>query len=142
MTILGRIIRPDAIVKSQEREITEDDLRPSCNVFDRLGQSRGEDMRTYLEVRRTSATNDEINELRARLEKLAARNTEAAPSTLTSPFSAEIQQAPLPTRFKYRLWRLTRERPTLKTIWMPSMARWTCFRSPFSYAADVLQSRC
>ena len=61
-------------------------------------------MCTYLEARRASATsrrrpeeavvslvNDEINELRARLEKLAARNTEAAQSTSTSPFSVEIQ---------------------------------------------------
>ena len=58
-------------------------------------------MRTHLEARHTLATsrrrvdllvvspiNDEINELRARLEKLAARNTEAAQSTSTSPFSA------------------------------------------------------
>ena len=58
-------------------------------------------MRTHLETRHNSMTsrkredlpiiypiNDEINELRARLEKLAARNTEGAPSTSTSPFSA------------------------------------------------------
>ena len=70
-------------------------------------------MHTHLEVRRTSATsrrrqkeavispvNDEINELRARLEKLAARNTEVAQSTSTSLFSAEIQQAPLPAGFR------------------------------------------
>ena len=60
-------------------------------------------MHTYLEARRTSATsrrrgeepvvspiNDEINELKARLEKLATRNTKAAHSTSTSLFSAEI----------------------------------------------------
>ena len=59
-------------------------------MFDQLGQSRGEDVSTHLEVRRTSTTsrrrqeeavvspvNDEINELIAWLEKLAARNTEA-----------------------------------------------------------------
>ena len=70
-------------------------------------------MHTHLETRRTSATskrrqeeavislvNDEINKLRARLEKLAARNTEAAQSTSTSPFSVEIQQAPLPVGFR------------------------------------------
>ena len=70
-------------------------------------------MRTHLEVRRASATsikrqeeavvspvNDEINELSARLEKLGARNTEAAQSTSTSPFSVEIQQAPLPVGFR------------------------------------------
>ena len=82
-------------------------------MFDRLGQSIGEDIRTHLEARRTSATfrrrqegavvspvNDEINELRARLEKLAAKNTEAAQSTSTSPFSVQIQQAPLPAGFR------------------------------------------
>ena len=60
-------------------------------------------MRTHLEARLNSATfrkkedllvvsliNDEINELRVRLKKLAARNTKAAPSTTTSPFSVEI----------------------------------------------------
>ena len=70
-------------------------------------------MRTYLEARCTSATsrrrqeeavvspvNDEINELKARLEKLEARNIKAAQSTSTSPFSAEIQQAPLPVGFR------------------------------------------
>ena len=87
--------------------------RPSRNVFDRLDQDRRADMRTHLDVRRASAIsrrrqeevvvspiNDEINELRARLEKLAARNTEAAQSTSTSPFSVEIQQAPLPVGFR------------------------------------------
>ena len=113
MTASGRTSRPDAIVKSQEREITEDALKLSCNIFDRLGRSIGEDMLTHLEAKYTSVTskrredlpvvspiNDEINELRARLEKLAARNTEAAQSTSTSPFNAEIQQAPLPTGFR------------------------------------------
>ena len=60
-------------------------------------------MSTHLEARRNSTTsrrrkdllivspiNDEINELRARLRKLAARNIEAAPSTSISPFSVEI----------------------------------------------------
>ena len=69
-------------------------------------------MHTHLEARHTSATskrkeelpvisliNDEINKLRAKLEKLAARNTEAAQSTSTSPFSVEIEQAPLPAGF-------------------------------------------
>ena len=70
-------------------------------------------MCTHLEAMRTSVTsrrkedlpvispiNDEINELRARLKNLAARNAKAAPSTLTSPFSAKIQQASLPTGFR------------------------------------------
>ena len=100
-------------MKSQEREITEDALRLSRNIFDRLGRGRGEDMGTHLEARRISATsrrreylpivspiNDEINELRVRLKKLAARNTEVSQSTSTSSFSAEIQQAPLPTGFR------------------------------------------
>ena len=60
-------------------------------------------MHTHLEVSHTSATyrrkedllvispiNDEINELRARLEKFAARNIEAAQSTSISLFSLEI----------------------------------------------------
>ena len=91
MTTLSRTTRPDAIVRSREKEVIEEALRSSCNVFDRLGQSRGEDMRIHPEVRWTSVTsrrredllvvsliNDEINELRARLEKLAAKNIEAA----------------------------------------------------------------
>ena len=70
-------------------------------------------MLTHLEARRNSTTsrkrndlpafssiNDEINELRDRLVKLAARNTEAAPSTTTFPFSIEIQQLPLPAGFR------------------------------------------
>ena len=72
-------------------------------------------MRTHLEARRTSVTsrrrgeepvvspvNDEINKNKARLEKLAARNTEAAQSTSTSPFSMKIQQVPLPAGFRMR----------------------------------------
>ena len=42
---------------------------------------------------------DEINELRKRLDKLAAKSSEATPSTTSSPFSLEIQQAPLPASF-------------------------------------------
>ena len=70
-------------------------------------------MRMHLEARGTSTTsrrrdevpivfpiNDEINEFKARLEKLAVRNTEATQSTSTSLFSAKIQQAPLPANFK------------------------------------------
>ena len=37
-----------------------------------------------------SPLNDKINELRDRLEKLTARNVEAALSTIASPFSAKI----------------------------------------------------
>ena len=109
----GHTTRPDALMKSREREPTEDAFRPSCNVFDRLGRNKDEDMRTHLEARRNSVTSrrredlsiiplitEKINELRARLEKLVARNTEAAPWTSTLPFSAEIQQAPLPVGFK------------------------------------------
>ena len=70
-------------------------------------------MCTHIEVRRTSATSkrredltvvspiyNEINKLRPRLKKLAARNTEAAQSTSTSPFNTKIQQAPLPFSFR------------------------------------------
>ena len=70
-------------------------------------------MRTHLEARHNLATsrkrddltvfshlNDEINKLRYRLEKLTAMNTEAAPSIITLPFSAQIQQVPLSTGFK------------------------------------------
>ena len=42
------------------------------------------------EVLVVSPINDEINELRTRLEKLAARNTEAAQSTSTLSFNAKI----------------------------------------------------
>ena len=113
MTALGHTTRLGAIVRSWERGITKDSYRSSHNVFDRLGRSREENMCTHLEARRTSATtrrrgeepvvsliNDEINELRARLEKLASRNIEAAQFTSISLFSTEIQQAPLPAGFK------------------------------------------
>ena len=113
MIASGHTTRPDAIVKSQETEITKDALRPSRNVFDRLGQRKEEDMRTHLEARHSLATfrrrkdllvvspiNNEKNELRARLKKLAAINTKAAQSTLTLLFSAKRQQAPLPARFR------------------------------------------
>ena len=43
---------------------------------------------------------DEINELRKLLDKLAAKSSEATPSTISSSFSLEIQQAPLPTGFR------------------------------------------
>ena len=70
-------------------------------------------MRAHLEARRNSTTsrrredlpiippiNDEINKPRTRLEKLAARNIEAAPLMSTLPFSAEIQQVSLPVGFR------------------------------------------
>ena len=91
----------------------KDALRPLRNLFDRLGQSRGESMRMHLKVRCTSATsrrieelpivspiNDEINKLRVRLEKLAAKNIKAAQSTSISLFSADIQQALLHAGFR------------------------------------------
>ena len=37
-----------------------------------------------------SHLHDEINELRKRLDKLAAKNSEAIPSNISSPFSLEI----------------------------------------------------
>ena len=82
-------------------------------MLDRPDQNNEEDLRTHLDARLTSTSskkkdevpafslvNDEINELRKRLDKLAARNSEVAPSTIISPFSLEIQQAPLPTEFR------------------------------------------
>ena len=96
MTASSRTTRPNAIVKSREKEPIEDVVRPLCNISDRCY--------THLKARCNLATSkrredlpiishisDEINELRARLKKLAARNIEAAPSISTSPFSAEIQ---------------------------------------------------
>ena len=112
-TASGHTVRPRATTRSQEKGVTDDPNRSSYDVFDRHDQDRRKDMRTHLDARRASATsrrrqeevvvspiNDEINELRARLEKLAARNTEAAQSMSTSPFSVEIQQAPLPVGFR------------------------------------------
>ena len=112
-TALGHTTRPEAPMKSWEREPTEDALRLSRNIFDQLGRNRDKDMRTHLEAKCDSATsrrredipivspiNDEINELKARLEKVAAKNIEALPSISTFSFSTEIQQAPLPTRFR------------------------------------------
>ena len=148
MIALGQTIRPSAIVRSQERGITEDAHRLSRNVFNQLGRSRREDIHTHLKARCTSATsrmrgeelvvslvNDEINELRARLEKLAARNTEAAHSTSTLPFSAEIQQPPLPTGFRMP----TDPLDHLDTF---STTRWICYRSQHLLAAGVSQLRC
>ena len=94
-------------------ELIGNALRPSHNVFDLLGRNKDEDMHTHLDARHNSATsrrihnpptfsplNDEIKELRDRLEKLVAKNIEATPTTMNSPFSAEIQQVPLPTGFR------------------------------------------
>ena len=101
-------------------------------------------MCAHLEARRTSATsrrrskeavispvNDEINKLRARLEKLVAKNTKAAQSTSTSPFNVEIQQAPLPVGFR-----------------IPTMATYKGKIDPldhldaFNDQIDILQARC
>ena len=43
---------------------------------------------------------DELNELRKRLDKLVAKSSETMPSTTSSLFSLEIQQAPLPIGFR------------------------------------------
>ena len=68
-------------------------------------------MRIHLDARRTSTSSkknnvptfspmhDKINKLRKRLDKLAAKRSEATPSTTSPQFSLEIQQAPLPTGF-------------------------------------------
>ena len=112
-------------------------------------------MRTHLEVRRTLATsrrredlpvvfptNDETKKLRVKLEKLVARNTKAAQLTSILPFNIKIQQAPLVAISECQSWQHTRVRPTFKTIQMPSMTRWTCFRSPLPLVVDDLQSHC
>ena len=97
---------------SQKRERTGGGPKPTRNVFDRLGQNAEEDLRVHLDARRTSTSskkNDvptfspihhEINELRKRLDKLATKSSEAAPSTTSSSFSLEIQQTPLPMGFR------------------------------------------
>ena len=134
-------------MRSQERESIEDVLKLSCNVFDQLGQSRGEDMRTHLESRHNSATsrrrkdhpiispkNDEINKLKAGLEKLAAKNTEAAPSTSTSALVRRFSRRHCLLDSECQPWRPTRERLTLKTTWTFWTTKWTCSRS--------LPSRC
>ena len=80
-------------------------------MFDRLGHNAEEDLCVHLDARRTSASlkknyvaafslvHDEINELRKRLDKLAAKSSEVKPSIISSPFSLEIQQASLPAGF-------------------------------------------
>ena len=104
--------RSAAPLRSYKRERTGGGPKPTHNFFDRLGQNAEEDLCVHLDARRTSASlkkndmptfspiNDEINELRKRLDKLAAKSSEATPSTTSSPFSLEIQQAPLPTGFR------------------------------------------
>ena len=85
--------------------------RLSRNVFDRLGHNAGEDLHAHLEERHTAASSkkndvsafslvhEKINELRKRLDKLAAKSSEVAPSSTNSSFNLEIQQASLPTGF-------------------------------------------
>ena len=80
-------------------------------MFDRLGQSAEEDLYDHLQAGRTSASSkkndmptfspmhDEINELKKRLDCLAAKSSKATPSTTSSPFTLEIQLAPLPASF-------------------------------------------
>ena len=96
----------------KEKERTRGRLKPTRNMLDRLGQNAEEDLRVHLDARRTSTLSkkndmptfspmhDEINELMKQLDKLAAKSSEAAPSTTSLPFSLEIQQAPLPTGFR------------------------------------------
>ena len=103
--------RSVAPLGSQEKERTGRGPKPTRNVFDRLGQNTEEDLHIHLDARRTSASSkkndmpafspmhDEINELRKRLDKLAAKSSETTPSTTRWPFSLEIQQAPLPMGF-------------------------------------------
>ena len=81
-------------------------------MFNQLGHNVGEDLCVHLDARRTLASSkksdvpafspvyDEIHELRKTLDKLAAKSSEAAPSSTSSPFNLEIQQAYFPTRFR------------------------------------------
>ena len=150
----SRTMRPRATAKLQEKGIMEDPICPSRNVFDRLSQNRGEDMCTHLNARRTLVTsrrrqeeavvspvNDEINKLRARLEKLAARNTEVVQSTSTSSFSMEIQQAPLPISFRLSMMATYNGKTDPLEHRMLSIIRWIFYKSHCSLAVDVLQSR-
>ena len=73
------------------------------NTFDQLGQNTEEDLRNHLDARKASASSkkndvptfslmyDEINELRKRLGKLAAKSSEVTFSTTSSHFNLEIQ---------------------------------------------------
>ena len=99
---------------SQEKEQAEVAPKLSHNVFDRLGHNAEEYLHAHLDARRTSASSkknnvpafslvhDEINELRKRLDKLAAKSFEATPSSTSSLFNLEIQQAFLPAGFCMR----------------------------------------
>ena len=110
--VLGLPPRSVALQGSQEREQTGGAHKPLRNVFDRLGQNAEQDLHAHLDARRTSASSkkndvlvfspvqDEINELIKRLNKLAAKSSEATSSTTSSPFSLEIQQASLPAGFR------------------------------------------
>ena len=91
-----------ATQRSQEKERTGGASKLTRNVFDRLGQNVKKDLRAHLDAKRTSASSkkndvltfspmhDEINELKKRLDKLAAKSSKAIPSTTSLPFSLEI----------------------------------------------------
>ena len=110
-TVLGLPLRSITPQGSQEKERTRGGPKPTRNVFDRLGQNAEEDLCAHLEARRMTASSkkndmptfspmyDEINELKKRLDKLAAKSSKATPSTTSSPLSLEIQQAFLPASF-------------------------------------------
>ena len=59
-----------------------------------MASSKKNDVLTF------SPMHDEINELQKRLDKLTTKSSEATPSTTSSSFSLDIQQAPLPTGFR------------------------------------------
>ena len=81
-------------------------------MFDQLGQNAEEDLCVHLDARTMSVSSkkndmpvfslmhDEISKLRKRLDKLAAKSSETTPSTTSSPFNLDIQQAPLHTAFR------------------------------------------
>ena len=122
----GHTILPRVTTKSQERGITEDPIRPSRKVFDRLDRNRGEDMRTQLEARRTLATsrrrqeeavvslvNNEINELRARLEKLAPETPRPHSPHLPRHLVWRFNRLFYLSVLGCQQWQHMRERPTL-----------------------------
>ena len=134
---------------SQEKERTGVTPKSSHNVFDQLGQNAEEDLHAYLGARRTSTpskknnvlafspVHDEINDLRKRLDKLAAKSSETTPFTTRSSFNLEIQQTLLPTRFHMATMTTYKGKTTILT---PLTTGWTCVRSRHEHGAGPLQS--
>ena len=146
-TVLGLPPRFVAPQGSQEKEQSGGAPKPSRNVFDWLGQNTKEDLCVHLDVRQTSASSkkndvpafslvhDKINELRKRLDKLATKSFETTPSTTSSPFSLEIQQASLPAGFRMPTM-MTYEGKTDPQDHLDG-TRWTSSRSHREHGVDA-----